>query len=288
MRAYPQGSTQKRATLDRLSEVSAAGLFPKSDDEGSIGLLECLAGDNEARAVERTVGIPGSLALLAQESVDMLARNPDAARELAREWVDAPSPGSDLTAVPGTVALWLLDQAAASNVSRADGPLPSSYHTVRDLHARALAGEAIERATWSAARNQAIAETDEDTSTTPDFIGRLAETLAWPALSSRTVLIEGTRIVAELHAMAAQQGSATSSSEDDEIRRTMDALFEETAADREADPDQYNFPDVFAARHPAMSKRFLEKLEAGETAFSDAFASCTRHSASLMRAAPVA
>lgn len=259
------------------------GKLPSPDDAARVGLMKCLTETGEPRVIEATLGIPGGLALLAEEALLIRQDDPADAATMARDWVDAPAIGTDMTMVATRLVTWLFERVADADVLPVDD-LPRCFGFVRDLHLRVLRGETIGRAEWAAARTEALAATDQEGDARRQLVAKFAETMAWPAATARTMLIEGARLYGSICAAAEEGRSDTTGDQRIEIHRVMDQLFTETAVMREADPGLF-FPDLFAELHPELSARFVRDLDAANAAYVGGIVECAAHAILLMRAA---
>jgi hypothetical protein len=290
MRAYPQGQPQKDADAAKVATAIGEGSFlgdGVEDPRGPNSLLAVIAGKSDPRAYERVTGVPGGLGLLADEGIGWRLDDLPAARALAAAWVDAPRVGADLSAVPGEIALWLLDEARRSGIGSDNPAIVAMLADVCDLHRGEFAGDGVSRSVWTEARTRAIAMTDAFANSGPVILGKLIETLAWPPLTARTILVEGVRVFADIVTLPEQMTSGMTQEERAETSRTMNAIYEETASEREANPESYDFGSIFEARFPLLHARFLADLELSNSARNAAIARCVDQAILLMRAAPV-
>ena len=280
MRAYPEGAAQKSSAVAAIEAAIASENLPGEDRARPASLAAIIAGSADPRAYERTMGIPGSLALLGDEVLASYPE-PEPARVFARSWVAAPEPGADLGGVPGAILLWFLDWALASGVASNDATLQELMIEIRSKHHELLQGSSVDRASWADARRRALAFTDAAEGDSV-LMGRLAETLAWPPLTARTVIAESLRIFADLVALLAQRTSGMGDEERAAVRAVMDKLYEDTSDDREANPDTYDFPGHFEARFPDEFARFVADMNIGNDAFATAFADTGKYALSLI------
>lgn len=284
-RAFPEGPAQKQAAIDRLAQAEAIGSFGADAGEASASFIECLAGVKDAKRAEQATGIAGGLILLADERVTSSFDDPAGALAFARSWIDAVGVGADLSDVPGQLILWLFDEVSSSGLLSSGDALPSAFIEIRALNIRAMNGESVSRADWSKARDAAIAHNDGGVGDTDHMLLRFAEAMAWPPATARTTLMEGVRVFADICGSVAQAKSDTTDEQRASTQKLMEELFEETAAAREADPNNYYFPDIFAERHPEVSARFVRDLNLGNGAYSSAFQRSAARSIDLIRAA---
>ncbi|TCP97432.1 hypothetical protein C8J46_10654 [Sphingomonas sp. PP-F2F-A104-K0414] len=285
MRAFPEGAAQKAAVIASVTAAIKAGGLHGGTEVTSATLLACVVEEDDPRAFETRTGIPGSLAFLGNLGIEA-HDDPAEASAFAQAWIAAPELGADLTKVPSEMVLWVIDHAEKIWRSAFDGATPSSLGMVREMHARQFAGENPGRSEWSSVRNEALTKTDAVGDHRQRDLNKLAETLAWSPLSSRTILAEGVRILAGIAGAAAAARAPMSDEERAEIYRAMETLYAKTEAERDADPENYYFPDVFEKEMPEMSARFKVDLLAQNAAFADAIRSAGKHALALMRAVP--
>jgi hypothetical protein len=250
--AFPGGRAQKDAAAAAVRHAIRDGRYLAADDAPVASLAGLIVEGADLRTCERATGIPASLVALADLAVHFWLDDLPRARARATMWIDAIEPGVDLSPIPTRLALWVIDEVAANGPTPAPGLL-----ALRDLHQRQAAGEVVPRVAWAAVRADLVAIGDHGSEQMPSAARhRLAEALAWPAGTSRTQLVECARILGEL----ATPPMFMPEDEHRAINAAMEALFEETAAERDAAPDSYHFPDLFRARHPDMADRFEADL----------------------------
>jgi len=286
MHAFPEGATQKDTIVASVARAIDAGLFLDDDHATNGSLIKCVVDDGDVRTFERETGIPGSLALLADMSVGFRTDDLPAARRFAGIWIATPVPGADLTRVPNAMILWVIDRAEQIWRSAFHDDPSEVLRTIRELHARQSSGQDPDRTEWSKARGDALARTDAETDDRRSLINRMAETLAWPPLTSRTILSEGVRILADMAGAVTAANAPMTQEERAGIHRTMEALFAETEAERDADPEGYFFPDIFHARMPEIAERFTADLNAQNAAVADTVVAAGDKALELMGAAP--
>ena len=217
-------------------------------DRGSP--LGVLTHDTSIASLATLTGYPLALAGLL-DPVTALIRDPDAAGRFAREWLAAPTAGTDLSPVPGLIVLDLLDRIRPDLVDQA------VVAQVAGLHRAALTEECVPRAQWTACRQAIMEQDDIEGDEARSAALDMVEAAAWPTRGSRSVL--ATMIMAWCRLAEYDDRSDWTAADEERAQAMLESLWDEHRERREAG-DVISYPTLFAERDPTLAARFEANL----------------------------
>lgn len=236
---------------DLLARIAAAEI-----EQGKFsGTADALANVwAELKQSSDSYGFLPSLALLFDRLVTIEKSRGSCVGGLMKRWFESIPVGADLGHVPTQVAIWLL------NNSRSDTLSDNIGNRILALHMRDAQGNPAPRRQWAEQRAAVLAAGDAPTSggLRHKLRLRLWEAAAWPARSSRSILLS----MADSWAALAIAEADPDWSDEDEARKDtlLYGLRDEFAALREMG-EQIDYPSHFRERDPELEARFVKHLD---------------------------
>lgn len=248
--AFRGDAAAKAAWLAQIDAAEASDRA-REDDSAPPAIAGAWA---DTKLFAESHGLPMSLVALLDRLVLLRARRGGGAYDFLRSWFGGIAVGADLSAVPTALAIWLLQDAGPAMVPDSIGG------RILALHRRDAAGEPAARRDWAELRAAVLAASEgmKPSGARPYLTYKFWEAAAWPAGSSRSILVSMADSWASL---AAAMADPAWSDEDEARKETLLwGLWEEFAQLREAD-EPVDYPAMFQERDPDLCTRFVAHLD---------------------------
>lgn len=213
--------------------------------------LGVLTHDTSIDTLATLSGYPLALAGLFDPLADLI-RDADAAFHFCTAWLAGPEAGANLSTVPASIAIDLLDLLDPALV------VGTPIADVRALHRRTAAGDDVSRAEWSACRTAMIAIGDAKGGNVPRPALDLLEAAAWPARDSRSSI--ATMVAAWCNLAEFDDSDDWTAADEEHAQAMLRQLWDENSDRREAGA-AISYPTLFAQRDAALAERFEANLD---------------------------
>ncbi|AVS81210.1 S9 family peptidase [Paracidovorax avenae] len=258
LHAYNGDPQLRQQVIDQLQSLEKAGrwehrpLYWNGEVGSFVGSL--LQGDDLDRW-EADYGLPKWLALTIDS---MVAAHSNMGVSWGIHLLQGIPPGMPMDTMGSRILLELLKgKTHGLNGLEAAAGLAKALEGVAALHAARLAGQDIDNASWRKARREAVAQTNAQApGSVAASVGTCIESAAWDPMQSRSAVSDTLRGWMNARIAAGMAVYPWGKAEDDDMKRTLEALQAEDKAGREpGDTGSTNVFLLLEQKHPEKARR---------------------------------
>lgn len=258
LHAYNGDPQLRQQVIDQLQSLEKAGrwehrpLYWNGEVGSFVGSL--LQGDDLDRW-EADYGLPKWLALTIDS---MVAAHSNMGVSWGIHLLQGIPPGMPMDTMGSRILLELLKgKTHGLNGLEAAAGLAEALEGVAALHASRLAGQDIDNAAWRKARREAVAQTNAQApGSVAASVGTCIESAAWDPMQSRSAVSDTLRGWMNARIAAGMAVYPWGKAEDEDMKRTLEALQAEDKAGREpGDTGSTNVFLLLEQKHPEKARR---------------------------------
>ncbi|ADX46191.1 hypothetical protein Acav_2279 [Paracidovorax avenae ATCC 19860] len=258
LHAYHGDPQLRQQVIDQLQSLEKAGrwehrpLYWNGEVGSFVGSL--LQGDDLDRW-EVDYGLPKWLALTIDS---MVAAHSNMGVSWGIHLLQGIPPGMPMDTMGSRILLELLKgKTHGLNGLEAAAGLAEALEGVVALHAARLAGQDIDNASWRKARREAVAQTNAQApGSVAASVGTCIESAAWDPMQSRSAVSDTLRGWMNARIAAGMAVYPWGKAEDEDMKRTLEALQAEDKAGREpGDTGSTNVFLLLEQKHPEKARR---------------------------------